>query len=179
MSDVQESEPRRRGRRPKAAPQRAPQRAPGNGRTRTGRVAFSEDIYAIDRSRLPDHMDYQWVTKSVVGDDTGKVRADLVRFQMNGWEPVEASLLPQYGIEAGEINIGGLVLMQRPMEMTEEARAEDRAKATGQVQTQINRLEGESRDIRKGDEAVSRKPRVFGRGEPISVRSDEDYQSAD
>jgi len=164
------------------AEQRAPQRSPQKGHTATGRIAFSDDVYAIDRSILPEHMDYQWVTKSVMGDEGGRVRSDYVKMTMNGWEPIDASRVPQYGIASGEVNIGGLVLMQRPVEMSEEARQEDIAKATGQVSTQINRLNDIPDQLelnRPGQERRGRGERRFGRGEPIPVSGDDNYKLAE
>ena len=177
--------PKGKSRKPQAeaqAPTRTPQRAPQRGqqkRTPTGRIAFSDDVYAVDRDMLPPHMDYQWITKSVIGDEGGKVRANYVKMTMNGWEPVDGSLVPQYGIESGEVNIGGLVLMQRPMEMTVEAREEEYAKATTQVSTQINRLNAIPDELelnRPGQERRARGQRSFGRGEPIPVRNDNEYE---
>lgn len=158
--------------------QRAPQRAQ-QGRTAAGRIAFSEDIYAVDLDTLPDHMDYQWVTKSVMGDSTGKVRADYTRMMMNGWTPVDASRLPSYGVPSGELEIGGQVFMERPKEMSEEARAEEWAKATGQVATQLNRLNDVPTDLEVNRPGQAKRGGVhsFGRGEPIAVRSDSDYEA--
>lgn len=189
MTDETETVPpvaRRKGGWPKGKPRipREPQRAPQRstqGRTRTGRTSFNDDVYAIDRSTLNPDMDYQWVTKSVMGDDGGKTRSDFVRMAMNGWTPVDGSRLPQYGVEVGEINIGGLILMERPMEMSEEAREEDYVRATGQVSTQINRLNDVPDQLemnRPGQDRRVRGVKSFSRGEPIPVRGDDDYETA-
>lgn len=169
--------PKGKPRGPRVEPQRASQRpAMGPRRTRTGRVAFdTDDVYAVDRSLISSDMDLQWVTRSVMGKDDDKVGTDWTKMMMNGWTPVDASVVPQYGRETGEVNIGGLVLCQRPREMSEEAREEDWDKATGQVSNQIARMDERVADIRKGDEAVSRRPREFSRGQPIPVRSDNEY----
>lgn len=169
--------PKRRGRPPRMAqPERTDQRAPQRNstlrQTRTGRIQFSDNVYDFDRSLLNPDMDYQWVTKAVLGKDDGRVRADFAKFQMNGWQPVDGSLLPQFGIASGAIEIGGLVLMQRPIEMSEEAREEDRMAARKQVAGQINSLEdtgpGHLPRDNRGESLVSIK-----RGEPIQVRGDD------
>lgn len=73
--------------------------------------------------------DLQWVTDSVLGQAAPQKR---MAYEINGWEPVTPDMFD--GIfdgmytrkgHTGEINYEGLVLMYRPMELTEEAKKED------------------------------------------------------
>jgi len=91
-----------------------------------------DDRLKIPRDQIPDGMDYQWVTDSVLGQPMPQRRN---RFMRRGWRPVPASRHPDMMPEGfqGEINIEGLVLMERPMELTIEARRRERMKAAEQV----------------------------------------------
>ena len=140
--------PRRRGPgRPRNAeatrpPQREAQRA---GRTATGRVQISDDVFWFDETKKPEGVAYQWNVVSVLGNEEIS-RRGLSSFMRNGWTPVPASRHPELGSygKAGpddHIIVGGQMLMERPIEMTEEAETEDYDKAIGQVTNQYKRLE--------------------------------------
>lgn len=101
----------------------------GRMRKRSG----STDPFAFDRSIIPDGWDYQWVTCEVYGQDQ---TSQMVAHQENGWTPVPADrhsgafMPPGY---KGNITRDGLMLMERPMALTLEARDEERRKAFGQA----------------------------------------------
>lgn len=114
--------------RPVAPPEREPVRA--KVRVRKG---MGVDQLHIPQEMIPDGVDLQWVTDSVLGQPNPHGRQ---QFEINAWEPVLPSMfegrfdgmfMPK-GYK-GEINVGGLVLMWRPMELTLEARAEERQAA--------------------------------------------------
>lgn len=155
-------------------PQRASQRVStySGSRTPTGRISVSDDPYFIDvESEVPEGMTWQWVTRTVMGKDDGKMRMHYASMLRNGWVPVDAARVPQYGVVSGEVDLGGLVLCERPKEMTDEAQAEDYARATGQVRSQIQGLENTPPD------SLPRKTKDHNmvsvrRGEPIQVRGD-------
>ncbi len=101
-----------------------------------------DDRLKIHRNEIPDGMDYQWVTDSILGQPAPQRRA---RFERKGWQPVPAArhdgrFMPK-GFQ-GEINVDGLVLMERPMELTIRARQRDHFRATGQVKAKEAQLTG-------------------------------------
>jgi hypothetical protein len=86
--------------------------------------------------------DLQWVTDSVLGQAAPQNR---MAFEINAWEPVTPDMFG--GVfdgmftrkgHTGEIIYDGLVLMHRPMELTKEAQAEDRAARDGAMEAQRN-----------------------------------------
>lgn len=88
-------------------------------------------------------MDLLWVTDSVNGQPTPQIRAE---YEINGWEPILGKDHPEVAAIympkgwQGEINVGGLILEQRPMELTQEARAEERqaaSNAMGSLQSNL------------------------------------------
>jgi hypothetical protein len=101
-----------------------------------------EDRLKIAKEDIPDGMDYQWVTDSVLGQPMPQRRG---RFERRGWKPVPASrhdgLFMPKGFQ-GEINVDGLVLMERPMELSMEARRREKMKAAEQVYVREAALRG-------------------------------------
>lgn len=87
----------------------------------------------IPREMIPEGIDLQWVTDTVYGKPEIQGRQ---QFEINGWRPVtpdmfggrfEGMFTPKN--HKGEINVMGSVLMERPMELTLEARAEEASDA--------------------------------------------------
>jgi len=101
-----------------------------------------DDRLRVPRDIIPDGMDYQWVTDSVLGQPMPQRRG---RFERRGWKPVPASrhdgLFMPKGFQ-GEINVEGLVLMERPMELSREAKRRERMKAAEQVYAREAALRG-------------------------------------
>src|SRR3569832_617031 len=108
---------------------------PATKKVRLRKNASQRSMLDIDKdilAMLGDlGVDLQWVTDSVLGQAAPHVCLFFVFF---GWEPV--TLVMWGGLfdgmftkrgQQGEINVEGLVLMWRPMELTLEARAEERA----------------------------------------------------
>lgn len=95
----------------------------------------------------PEGWDYQWKLKSVMNqDDIDRIRQN----EMNGWEPVPLARHPELmprGWKGDTIEVGGLVLMERPMLFTQEAREEERRAARDAVMTK----ESQMREGRAGD----------------------------
>lgn len=95
----------------------------------------------------PEGFDYQWKLKSVMNqDDIDRIRQN----EMNGWEPVPLARHPELmprGWKGDTIEVGGLVLMERPMLFTQEAREEERRAARDAVLTK----ESQMREGRAGD----------------------------
>jgi hypothetical protein len=105
------------------------------------------DIDAEIMERLhANGIDVQWVTDSVHGKSEPQMRNS---FEVNAWEPVLSDMFD--GVfdgmftrkgHKGEIEFGGLILMWRPMELTEEAREEDRKAQQAQLSAQAAMIKG-------------------------------------
>ena len=114
---------------------------PKKVRTRKG---GGTDRLHIPPEMIPDGIDLQWVTDAVLGQPSPQTR---MSYEVNAWEPVTGGMFEgrfdgmfmKKGHE-GEINYEGLVLMWRPMELTLEARAEERAAALQAVGRQEAKL---------------------------------------
>lgn len=105
-------------------------------------VDEDEDRLKVSPEMIPDGMSYQWVTDSIFGQHQPQRRA---RFERKGWMPVPSKRhdgiwMPK-GYE-GEINVDGLVLMERPAEYTRMALAHDKKKAREQVWIKEQQLRG-------------------------------------
>jgi hypothetical protein len=87
-----------------------------------------------DQYKIPEHIkekgwSYQWNRHSVYGKEDV---ADMAAMMDNGWRPVPPSRLG-LGSETGDCVIrGGLILMERPQSLTDEATAEDNKRAATQ-----------------------------------------------
>lgn len=110
--------------------------AHGRTRKRKGIV----DQFHIPAELIPEGWDYQWCRKSVWGQPDV---AHQIGLQENGWTNVPSErhqgmfMPPDY---KGEIERGGLVLMERPVELTQEARAEEAKAAKTLVDAQREQL---------------------------------------
>ena len=109
-------------------PDREVKRNPNEIRTRSGRVmnglmfTGSEDRFAFDRSIVPQGWTYEWKTKTI---KNWEWQDHQVMLYQNGWEPVPAErhdgvFMPRG--HKGTIERGGMILMERPIELTIMAR---------------------------------------------------------
>lgn len=85
------------------------------------------DIFDIPQHMIPKGWDYQWNAVSVAGNSDILLDQNHMMHQ-NGWRPVPAeryagNLLPKGS--KGNVIRGQQMLMERPMALTQEARAED------------------------------------------------------
>lgn len=106
----------------------------------------SPDRLRIDPSLIPEGMSAMWVTDSVYGQAVPQHRSE---FERKGWTPIHQDdfdnqfngmFMPKGA--PGEINVDGLVLMMRPVEMTKKAEIADRRKAWEQVAIKEQALRG-------------------------------------
>ena len=138
--DEQEAAPIRRHRREDLREERATPRAAARGRKmvvgRDGeqlsrKRTSSGDIFEIPLELIPKGWEYQWVAISVTGNTEILLDQNLM-MRENGWRPVPSERYPGRFMEAGHkgpIIRGGQMLMERPKELSDEARAEDIAAA--------------------------------------------------
>lgn len=125
------------------APRAEPEREPVRAKVRT-RKGTGTDRLHIPQQMIPEGVDLQWVTDSVLGQPAVQ---DRMAFEVNAWEPVTPEMFDGRfdGVfmpkgHKGEINVGGLVLMHRPLELTLEARAEERNAARMQIGVETNKM---------------------------------------
>lgn len=119
-------------------------------KTRIRKNAAMKSQLDIDKELMDrlhaNGVDVQWVTDSVHGKSEPQMRNS---FEVNAWEAVKPDMFggafdgmfTRKG-HKGEIEFGGLVLMWRPMELTEEARAEDRKARDAQLSAQAAMIKG-------------------------------------
>ncbi len=90
------------------------------------------DIHEIPPSEIPTDVAYQWIAKSILGDETESLTRYLL-FTQNGWKPVPADRHQYLFPDAIDvIEIGGLVLSELPKEIWEQRRREGRERTNEQ-----------------------------------------------
>lgn len=119
--------------------QRTPQRLPVRRRVSQAIT----DRYYIDPSWVPPGMCWEWKRYDYAGIEDQEHQANLQEY--GAWEHVLTDRAPKQltgrNPKPGQmVKRGNLVLMERPKELTAEARAEDEMIARDQVQTQEKRL---------------------------------------
>jgi hypothetical protein len=106
-----------------------------NGKTYTRRTINTEDKFHIDPADIPEGMSYQWISHTIIGQEQ---RNTMAAFATNGWEPVDLSRYPgRYAPPnaTGAIILEGMMLVERPIELTLEARAEEIREAKNLIRT--------------------------------------------
>lgn len=157
-TDIDADAPRRQRGRPRknaAAPARSLPRGQALGRN--GEVLVRAVTAVGDQFEIPSHLkergwDYQWLSESIFN------AADVVRrhnhqMYQTGWRPVLATG-KWNGIfgpkeDTGHIRVGDCGLYERPMQLTEEAKAEDLRKAVGQMRDRDQALMGGKANVRQ------------------------------
>jgi hypothetical protein len=118
------------------------QRTAQRGEQRLTRHPRSENRFHIDPAMIPDGSSYEWKRLSVFDKEDRQHQVHLAR---NHWVPVPAGRHPELSGEAPDskksIVIDGLILMERPSYLTDEAHEEDQRNAFDQVGTQMQRLQ--------------------------------------
>jgi hypothetical protein len=106
----------------------------------------SMDRFRIAKEMIPEGMDLQWVTDTVMGQPVIQHRSD---FEKKGWTPVHQEdfdgrfdgMFMSKGQE-GEINNGGQVLMARPIELSIKARQRELKEAKEKISIREAALRG-------------------------------------
>lgn len=110
-----------------------------------GALEDGTDQFYIDPASVPDGWCYEWKVRSVLGAEDPAREVDLRR---RGWEPVEASRHPEMmprGSTAADITRKGMVLMERPLELTQEARNNELNAAREQVNIRAGQVDPKGR----------------------------------
>lgn len=95
--------------------------------------------FSIDKSIVPSGYSYEWKRRSYLGKlDTRHING----LRLNHWKEVPASRHPDLASEepSGGIVVDGMVLMERPLYLTREARQESLETAVNQVRSVSERL---------------------------------------
>lgn len=165
--------PQRLGRSDEREPQHE---APHDGtrRTRRRKATVSEDVYWLPLEEIPEGLSYEWKRWSVKGEEDPFYIASM---REQGWEPVDPKKHPNWlppGYNQPHIIKGGQILMERPMELTEEARAEQRQLSRRQVREAEQRLGTAPRDTGTRDHPGVRPQIVKEVGRMVSSQAIED-----
>jgi hypothetical protein len=105
-------------------------------RTRSRNAATDpNDEFYVNLAAVGPDTDVNWKRFSNVGEEYPYY---IARMREQGWEPVNPQDHPDWvpvppGYDKANIIKGGLILMERPMALTNEARAEDKQRAKQQV----------------------------------------------
>jgi len=147
--------------------QAATESSKARAEARIRQLRGNPDLSGMDRDKYwaptpPDGWDYQWKLKSVLNqDDIDRIRQN----ELHGWEPVPLNRHPELmprGWKGETIEVGGLVLMERPKLFTDEAREEERRLAREAVYTKESQMkEGRSGDL--GPRQINRLSKSHGR----------------
>lgn len=126
------------------------------------------DRFDIPAHLIPEGWDYNWKRETTLGqEDT----SHMVAMAENGWTPVEAERHEGYFMPkgySGPIRRDGMILMERPLELTLEAREEDRFAAESAMRSQREQLGLQLPRGFSGDHAGVR-PRINRSYEPADV----------
>ena len=109
-------------------------------RTRRKKSTVHEDQFYLPIEEIPEGSSYEWKRFSVHGQEDPFYLAGL---REQGWEPVNPKRHPNWvppGYNQPSIIKGGMILMERPLVLTQEAQAEQRQLARQQVREAEQRL---------------------------------------
>lgn len=107
-----------------------------------GSMDDAPDDFYIPPSDIPDGWTYEWKRKTLLGQEDPAYQVQLAQ---KGWEPVDSRRHPSYmpvGYTGRTIERKGMILMERPLEITEEARNFELRKARNQVRQKEAQLSG-------------------------------------
>ncbi len=138
---------------------RAARRAAELREHRNGDLDDGTDEFFVEPGVIPDGWTYEWKTRTILGAEDPAHQVKLAR---DGWEPVPLSRHPEMmpaGYKGGnEITRKGMVLMERPSEITNEVRALELRRARLQVRAKEEQLSsakpGEFERSNKGNDLV-------------------------
>ena len=114
-------------------------------RDHLGNMDAGPDDFYIDPKSIPTGWDYEWKRHKVLGQEDP---AYMVQTARMGWEPVPANRHPEFmpsGYIGNTIERKGMILMERPKELSDEARQIELKKARNQIrqkEAQLNSAEG-------------------------------------
>lgn len=105
-----------------------------------GDVDEGTDRFYIDPGSIPPGWSYEWKRRTIYNMEDPAYQVHLARM---GWEPVPASRHPEMmpkGYGSQTIERDGQILMERPLEITEESRMAELRRARAQVRAKEDQL---------------------------------------
>jgi hypothetical protein len=105
-----------------------------------GDMGEEVDEFFIDADLIPDGWSYEWKRHQLMGMD---MDSHFIRLSQMGWEAVPTKRHPQLmplGTDKKFIVRKGMMLMERPQELTDEVRAIEKQKARERVMTREQQL---------------------------------------
>lgn len=114
-----------------------------DGQHLTRRRVASGDPLDVPRNEIPHGWDYQWNPVAVLNKGINEIMQGDLQMYSNGWRPVPATRHAGRWTPvgyAGDIVVRDLRLEERPMSLSEEAKAEDQAHARAQVRDRTDAL---------------------------------------
>jgi hypothetical protein len=120
--------------------ERAARRAAELREHRNGDLDDGTDEFFVEPGIIPDGWTYEWKTKTILGAEDPAHQVKLAR---DGWEFVPAARHPEMmpaGYKGVEITRKGMVLMERPSEITSEVRSNELRRARLQVRSKEEQL---------------------------------------
>jgi len=125
----------------------------GEYRTRSGRMVRRDPAPTANPYDFPNELkeegwDYQWIRAGTYGSTDGDM-SEMAVMHRAGWEEVHPDALNGYfrdQVPAGQnhIRVGDLILVERPVELTQEARAEHDRKTHALMSAQMHKRHDES-----------------------------------
>ena len=140
-------------------------------RNHKGDMDDGTDDFFIDSSAIPDGWSYEWKRKTVLGQEDPAYQVALAR---NGWDPVPASRHASYmpnGSSYSTIERKGMILMERPTEISDEVRAIELKKARNQIRQKEEQLNS-APDGQFGRDHSQVKAKINKSFEPIPIPKD-------
>jgi hypothetical protein len=104
-------------------------------------IASAGNRFDVDLRKRPQGMTYEWKAQTIMGFE---LLEQQIMQEANGWTPVPAERHPELtgsrGAKGGIIKRGGQILMERPNEITAEARELEDFAARYAVGSQLQKL---------------------------------------
>ena len=126
-------------------------------RDHLGEEQDGTDEFYIDPSDIPEGWDYEWKAKYVLGQEQA---THILALRRSGWEEVPTHRHPSYmpmATDLAYIERKGMVLMERPKEITADSRDRELRKARQQVrhkEEQLNAATGGQFDRSNKDQSL-------------------------
>jgi hypothetical protein len=136
-----------------------------------GNMDEGTDDFFVPPEFIPDGWSYEWKRKTNVGMEDPAYQVALARM---GWEPVPASRHPAMMPEGSKYQVierKGMILMERPLEITEEAKNIELRRARNQIRQKEQQLASAPDGTLTRDHAQAR-PKISKSYEAIPIPKD-------
>jgi hypothetical protein len=135
-------------------PSHEPVHASPRVRTRQSHATARANPFDLPKDEIPEGSSYEWKRFSVMGQSADHDPFYLSEMRRQGWEPVDPRRHPNWvppGYDKPTIIRDGLILMERPIELTNDARQEQKQMARAQMREAQERLGLAPRDTMTRD----------------------------